>query len=179
MEFRRITTPADRDFQALFALYESSFPIHEQRTREKEEALLGNPACHTLALREQGAFAGLMALWEGDGFTYVEHFAVAPQLRGRGVGSRALAELTGRGRPVVLEIDPPVDEGSLRRRRFYQRLGFVENGFPHVHPPYRRGFSGHPLVVMTCPAAWQPAQYRAFAALLSEQVMADCGINER
>ena len=28
---------------------------------------------------------------------------------------------------MILEIDPPVDDISIRRRGFYERSGFVEN----------------------------------------------------
>ena len=77
MEWHPVTTPEDPDFEPLFRLYQSGFPLHEQRTREKEEAILAHPACRTLALRERGAFAGLLALWEGEDFTYVEHFIMA------------------------------------------------------------------------------------------------------
>lgn len=39
---------------------------------------------------------------------------------------RALALLAADGLPVILEIDPPVDAVSIRRKGFYQRCGFKE-----------------------------------------------------
>ena len=173
MEWHPVTTPEDPDFEPLFRLYQSGFPLHEQRTREKEEAILAHPACRTLALRERGAFAGLLALWEGEDFTYVEHFAIQPELRGSGLGGRVMEKLMGQGKPVVLEIDPPVDAISQRRKGFYQRCGFVENPYAHVHPPYHRGNAGHALVVMTYPRALSPEEYRAFVKMLRTRVMAD------
>ncbi len=56
-----------------------------------------------------------------------------------------------KGKTVLLEIDPPVDEISLRRETFYERCGYRANIHPHVHPPYRAGFPGHELVVMSRP----------------------------
>ena len=76
----------------------------------------------------------------------------------------------GRGKPVILEIDPPVDRVSIDRRHFYQRLGFVENGFAHVHPPYRAGYQGHRLVVMSRPAI-SAETYGLFADYLNHTVM--------
>ena len=118
-------------------------------------------------------FLGILLFWEAEGFRYVEHFATCPQLRGRGVGARALARLNGEGVPVVLEIDPPEDPVSRRRKGFYEGLGLVSNPWPHIHPPYRLEFSGHALEVMTFPGGWDEGQYRRFARYLDETVMAD------
>ena len=85
-----------------------------------------------------------------------------------------LAELCGQGIPVILEIDPPVDEISIRRQHFYERCGFAKNPFPHVHPPYRKGFRGHPLVVMSAPGALTQETYDRFAGYLQNTVMSDC-----
>ena len=43
LEFTRITAPDHPLFPRAFALYEQSFPIHEQRTREKQEKVLSHP----------------------------------------------------------------------------------------------------------------------------------------
>ena len=121
-------------------------------------------------------FLGILLFWESEGFRYVEHFATCPQLRGQGVGARALAQLNSEGIPVVLEIDPPRDEVSIRRQHFYERCGFFANTYRHVHPPYRAGYEGHPLVVMTCPAPASQEEYDRFAAYLGGTVMEDCKI---
>ena len=111
MEWRRITAPEDPDFERVFGLYQEGFPLHEQRIREKQEAVLNNPAYFCCSL------------WE--------------------------------------------------------RAGFSANPWPHVHPPYRSGFAGHELVVMTCPGSWDRVQYEAFAAFLKDTVMADCKYQNR
>lgn len=174
MEFERITAPDHPSFSRAFALYEKSFPIHEQRTRDKQEGVLSHPEYHYEVITEGDVFVGILLFWEYSGGRYVEHFAIEPGLRGQSYGSRALKALGERGAPIVLEIDPPVDEVSVRRKHFYEKLGFQENPFPHVHPPYRPGFRGHDLVVMTYPKAWSQKEYDTFAAYLGGTVMADC-----
>lgn len=67
-----------------------------------------------------------MLCWETETFIYVEHFFILPHLRGHACGSRALALLGGRGKTVILEIDPPADDVSLRRRGFYERAAFTK-----------------------------------------------------
>lgn len=72
---------------------------------------------------------------------------------------------------LILEIDPPVDELSRRRKGFYERCGFAENPYEHIHPPYHWGNSGHELVVMTWPGRISREEYSAFARYLHERVM--------
>lgn len=173
MDFLRLTNPADPRFDAAFALYQVSFPLHEQRTRAAQAARLSHPEyCYTL-LYEGDQFQGILLYWEGPGFRYVEHFATVPELRGRGIGAQALAQLNAQGVPVILEIDPPVDEISVRRQHFYERCGFVRNPFSHIHPPYRAGYAGHPLVVMSSPEPLTQEAYSRFAQYLGETVMED------
>ena len=70
-----------------------------------------------------------------------------------------------------LEIDPPIDDISLRRKGFYERAGYRENPFTHVHPPYREGFAGHPLVVMSYPRQLEREEYDRFYQYLCSVVM--------
>ena len=166
LEFTRITAPDHPLFPRAFALYEESFPIHEQRTREKQEKVLSHPDYRYEVILEGSSFVGILLYWEYRDGRYVEHFAIDPALRGQSYGSQALRALGARGRPIVLEIDQPVDPVSVRRQHFYEKLGFVSNPFPHVHPPYRPGFRGHDLVVMTFPRTWGEEGYAAFAGYL-------------
>lgn len=83
---------------------------------------MSHPEYHFDVIWEGETFVGILLHWEEEGFSYVEHFATDPALRGQGLGARALELLNSRGKSVVLEIDPPVDELSIRRKGFYQRL---------------------------------------------------------
>ena len=172
MEHIRIIAPGDPGFDWLYDLYMQSFPVHEQRLRERQEGVLGHPEYHCDLLCQGETRVGLLMWWAGPGFRYVEHFCVRPELRGRRYGAKALEELGRDGKTVVLEIDPPVDEIARRRQGFYQRCGFAVNPYPHVHPPYRPEYPGHELVVLSSPRALTPAEYGAFACYLSAVVMA-------
>ena len=172
MEHIRIIAPGDPGFDWLYDLYMQSFPVHEQRLRERQEGVLGHPEYHCDLLCQGETRVGLLMWWAGPGFRYVEHFCVRPELRGRRYGAKALEELGRDGKTVVLEIDPPVDEIARRRQGFYQRCGFAVNPYPHVHPPYRPEYPGHELVVLSSPRALTPAEYGAFACYLSAVVRA-------
>ena len=174
MEWRRLTQPEEPAFGRAMALYEASFPRHEQRLPDEQRAVLSHPEYHFTQLFDGAEFVGLLLYWEAEDFRYVEHFCVRPELRGRRYGAKALEELGRDGKTVVLEIDPPVDEISVRRQHFYERCGFSKNSFPHLHPPYRKGFQGHPLVVMSAPGALIQKAYDRFAGYLQNTVMSDC-----
>lgn len=171
MRFERLTDTHDERYNASRALYAVSFPYHEQRGDGAQAAALASADYRFELIYNGDAFVGLMLCWETEGFIYVEHFCTAPEIRGRGIGAAALSLLAQSGKKIILEIDPPVDEISRRRRNFYERAGFAENPFAHVHTPYHAGFSGHPLVVMSYPGALTEAEYRRFDDYLKNVVM--------
>lgn len=172
MEFRRLTAAAGDTYQKALALYQSSFPLHEQREAGSQRAIMGADAYHFDLILDGGVWAGILLYWDAGDFLYVEHFAILPQLRGHRYGQRALELLRAKGKTIILEIDPPADDLSIRRKGFYERAGFAANPFGHIHPPYRADFAGHPLVVMSCPQALTQAEYTAFAHYLADVVMA-------
>ena len=175
MDFIRLTDPPARNLRPPLPCTKSAFPSTSSAPARPRQPVCPTRSTVICLLYEGDQFQGILLYWEGPGFRYVEHFAIAPELRGGGVGARALAELCGQGIPVILEIDPPVDEISVRRQHFYERCGFSKNPFPHVHPPYRKGFQGHPLVVMVRPGGPDPRRpMTASRGTCKITVMSDC-----
>lgn len=173
MEFCRLVSSRDILFTESFSLYEISFPKHEQRPGDQQALLLSNPLYHFDAIADQGALAGILLYWEGSGYVYIEHFAIHPSRRGQAVGSKSLELFCRKHSRVVLEIDPPVDPVSIRRKGFYQRLGFQANAFSHKHPAYRKEFPPHELVVMSYPDLMTEEEYQTFHRELGEVFMGD------
>ena len=58
MDFIRLTDPAAPEFETAFALYEVSFPVHEQRTRPAQAARLSHPEYRYMLLYEGDQFQG-------------------------------------------------------------------------------------------------------------------------
>lgn len=153
-------------------LYATAFPVFEQRTGEQQEYAFSCSQYRLTAYTDNGQFIGFIAYWIFDTYIYIEHFAVDTVLRGKGYGSRILNDfVVGNPKTVLLEIDPVVDEVSAARLRFYRRCGFYENEFPHIHPPYRIGCSGHSLVVLSGGRKISGEEYDRFAEDLKVQVM--------
>lgn len=172
MKFVRLTSWEDFMFAEAMALYRKSFPSHEQRKDASQKAALNFEEYHFDLIYDEDIFVGIMLYWETNAFLYVEHFCVRPELRGKSYGQKALEELGKKRKTVILEIDPPTEEISIRRKGFYERAGYRENPFAHVHPPYHPENPGHPLVVMSFPNLLREAEYEAFNTYLKSRVMA-------
>ena len=87
---------------------------------------------------------GLLTTWHFEDFIYIEHFAIDPTLRSQGYGSEALkAFIHEHGKPIVLEAEPPTDAFSIRRIRFYERIGLTLYDFPYMQPAYTE--DSHPV----------------------------------
>jgi len=171
LEFLRIESAHHELFSEAMRLYSVSFPHHEQRKSAAQIEVLVDPEYYFYAVLCDGEFAGDMLCWISEDFVYVEHFCILESLRSKGVGSEALKKLCSEHSCVILEIDPPVDEISIRRKGFYERAGFFENTHKHAHPPYHSENAPHELVIMSSGSKISEEKYYAFAAYLKERVM--------
>ena len=157
-------------FDASFTLYESSFPPNERRTREDHLLALQDTDFLPLGAVEDGRLLADVFIWKTEAFVYLEHFAVQPSLRGQGTGSRILSQLLQEQRPLILEIEPPEDALTSRRKAFYERNGLQAQPYAHVQLPFQGGGPIVPLVIMA-DRALSPAQCRMFQRYLLERVI--------
>ena len=171
MDLQRITSPSHPFFEVAWRVYEQSFPKNERRTQEDHVRALCDPAFHACAAVENGQLLVIAFFWQTAEFTYLEHLAVSPAMRGTGCGTRVLqALLDETSAPLILEIEPPEDDVCRRRKHFYERLGLVMGDFPHWQFPYQPGTEGSPLCIMARPAISR-TQYDAFYRFLLEHVL--------
>lgn len=174
MEIVRLTTVDAVLYKAFREIYDISFPIFEQRTEQQQTDAFADSRYHLDCYtgNEPGRLQGFIAYWRFENYTYVEHFAIHPDERGKGLGGQILSNLIEQesGR-VLLEIDPVVDEISAARLRFYQSYGFVENSYAHIHPAYREEYPDHSLVVLSTEGMMSNAEYEVFASDLNLIVM--------
>ena len=76
---------------------------------------------YTQVVEVAGGCAGSVAMRPAHDGTWLEHFYLAPELQGRGIGSALLADLLG---PVRGDVRLNVLQGSPARR-LYERHGFT------------------------------------------------------
>ena len=158
-------------FDASFALYEASFPPNERRTRDDHLRALQDADFVPLGAVEDGRLLADVFLWKTDGFVYLEHFAVQLELRNCGVGGKILDRLLGdTQQPFLLEIEPPEDALTSRRKRFYERHGLQAQPYAHVQLPFQGGGPILPLVIMANRSI-TPEQCRTFQTYLLDRVV--------
>lgn len=179
MKFERITDFTDKNFISAFNLYTRSFPTYEQRTINDQKLALNESEYNYNIILVEEQFSGIMLYWENEEFIYIEHFAIRNDLRGKSYGTQALNFLKQKGKKIILEIDPPIDEISIKRKNFYEKNGFLMNPFYHIHPPYRLGIDGHNLTVVSYPETICPIIYDKFVTYLKDKIMNYSEYNQR
>ncbi|MFF6781327.1 GNAT family N-acetyltransferase [Streptomyces sp. NPDC012510] len=92
---------------------------HRVRQRFRD----GFDPSHTWIIEVGGGFAGCVALRPAPEAHWLEHFYLAPQLQGTGIGTAVLRHLLDRSEEPGLPIRLNVLQGSPARR-LYERHGF-------------------------------------------------------
>ena len=137
-------------FEQFYDLLEKSFPSDERRDYDKQKQLFDNARYTVYAKLDGDRLIGFLATWKLESSSYIEHFAVAPEYRNKGLGSRMLQETIGIvGSNLFLEVEPPENDLEKRRIAFYKRNGFIFNDFPYAHPAYGKDKNPVVLKIMT------------------------------
>ena len=152
IRLQRITT-ADADwYRFMEELMVQSFPPEEYRPLEQLRLYTDTKPTfyNNIVLESDDTPVGFFTYWDFGTFCYGEHFAIDPARRNGGYGKRALEELCRivHPRPIVLEVEMPVEEMAQRRINFYKRQGLVLWDKPYQQPPYRPGYPFLPMYIM-------------------------------
>ena len=145
-------------FEEVWEIMRDSFPVDERRDYVGQERLLQESHYRLYGWRQGGRLAAFIAVWEFTDFSFVEHFAVEQHHRNGGIGAKLLGELPGE-KPVILEVEPPVDDLPRRRIDFYARNGFAVNGYDYIQPAMSTEGKAIPLKIMSRPRALTPQEF--------------------
>ena len=168
--FERIQTAQHSYLDELLSLYRESFPPEERRITERLLGMLAEPQMYFSAIISGKEPAGLIIYWIFDGFVYLEHLAVSPAMRGKGIGEEALIILQQTGLPILLEVEIPLDSEGLKRMNFYHKCGFSTLKVPYVQPPYREGESTPDMMLFSDKADWEAEILTRFIGLFQTEV---------
>lgn len=172
MNIIRYTDPAAPGYSELWKLYLSAFPEWERRPECEHINCLGDSDFNCCGLFDGDTFVGLMIWWQtSTGHAYVDYLAIRGELRGKNHGGTALDAFTAQHSAVILDIEPPVDAPTIRRRRFYERHGFVWNDYAFIHPAYKLRGGDARLDLMSRPGALEPAEIESFERWLTGKVV--------
>jgi len=125
------------ELESIRGLYCEAFPPEERREFDDLKQLVFGVECVVnQIITANSKVAGFCVYWIFDEFVYVEHFAVFPGLRGRGIGEGTLSVLREKFKVLILETELPMNEISQRRIKFYKRNGFHLLNLHYVQPSY-------------------------------------------
>lgn len=152
-----ITSLAHDHLPFVQQLYETAFPPEERRVFSSiafTPAQAGAEATMQLLLAQDATLApvAFAFVWDFKYFRFIEHLATAPEYRGKGYGNYFMQLLQPAGKPCLLEAEPPHDEQSERRIRFYNRLGFTQSSISYLQPPYHTGGAALPMLLLANPS---------------------------
>lgn len=96
------------------------YDAHRVRQRFRDSFVPG----HALIIEVDGVFAGCVAVRPAEDGRWIEHFFLAPELQGRGLGSAVLQLLLEQTDADGVPVRLNVLQGSAAQR-LYERHGFV------------------------------------------------------
>lgn len=155
LKFQEITAGDRAALDFIRTNYVAAFPAVERRPWDEYGQLLRQqPAYRLELLRSDARPVGFFSSWRLADFTFIEHFAVAAEHRGCGLGSLALKGFIARcPGQLILEVEPPATSPAARRRiAFYQRAGFDLEAGEYLQPAYVAGGAAVRLKLMSFPA---------------------------
>ncbi|ASB50723.1 GNAT family N-acetyltransferase [Alkalitalea saponilacus] len=138
-------------FNQFWSIMVESFPESERKLRE-DYAIQLKTKLFAIKLfhDESDDLKGFIGWWQLKKHRFVEHFAVSSKFRNQGLGNIIFREfLNENTHPVVLEVEPPIEEMAIRRIGFYERLGFLLHPYSYFQPPYHKEHSPLALQLMT------------------------------
>ncbi len=174
MEFLQIKQSDTHRWNKVWKLYEESFPLAERRKIDDHLRACADPQFFPLSAWEGNELIGFLFFWEWDSYRYLEYLAVAPELRGQSYGSQMLRYLRDTEHTIILEIDPLINELSVRRLQFYERAGFTLTPYRFVHLPYRLEAQPQELLILSYPKMITKEQHNDFLRFIDEKVILFC-----
>ncbi|MEG0457490.1 MAG: GNAT family N-acetyltransferase [Oscillospiraceae bacterium] len=162
---------SQENYNDIYNLFENSFPENERRSRKNQEKLINNNYYNILtAIDEKNELLGFMFFWNFNDFIYVEHFAINTEKRNMGLGGKFLDYLKQNYNNIILEVEHPLEEMSIRRIGFYERCGFFINEYDYIQPAMQKGLKPLPLKIMSYPAKINNEFYKKVEKLLHNVV---------
>lgn len=97
------------DWDAEIQLEVSGFGMSEKQAEEMQRMISENSSDQKLMIEVEGRIAGKMRISELNGEAWIYGFAIYPELRGKGIGRKALSKVVKmeqqKGLPVFLEVE--------------------------------------------------------------------------
>ncbi len=163
LELARIKGTTSPFFDDAWALFLEAFPLSEQRSYEEHIRAMQNEKFHCMAYIENEKVQAIMFYWNLENFIFIEYFAIDSKNRGKGLGTKILEDFALSAQKILLlEIEEIIDEKTLKRWNFYEKLGFEKYEKIYMHPPYRKDFPSFALHILTYKHELTESEYNLF-----------------
>lgn len=141
-------------------LFEEAFPEqerppfstirHRMDAAHEAKSATGAGKFHFLVAENGDDPVGILTYWTFDDLVYIEHFAIAEELRNQGLGKAVFLNfLSQQQDQVVLEVELPNTEEADHRVEFYASMGFFQNPQEYVQPSYHHDNRTVPMIIMS------------------------------
>lgn len=107
-------------------LYLSAFPKEERFPFWLLEECSKEKNSDLCAILDDDKFVGMSYIVNCGDAHYLMYLAVEPNLRNLKYGSKILIDFKEKYGTLLLSVDEPIDEISIRRKNFYLRNGFYD-----------------------------------------------------
>ena len=160
------------NFDEIYDLMEEAFPESEYRTYENQKKLFEKKEYKIITEKnDTGKVIAFLAYWNFKDFCFIEHIAVSSKCRGGGIGSKIMRRfIESANMPIILEIEPPIDEISNKRRSFYEKLGFKFCEYEYFQMPLRENTKPMRLNIMSYPSLISKIDFERFKKIIYENV---------
>jgi hypothetical protein len=147
-----------------------SFPPEERRNTSDLTRMLNSREMYFSAILVEEVVVGFVVFWKFNGFLYIEHLAIYPCHRKKGIDGAVLKQLQKEGNPILLEVEIPFDEASTQRVIFYQNSGFSSLPVYYNQTPYREGESLVPMFLFSDRSDWEAEILRSSIDFFQDRV---------
>ncbi len=153
MILSKVTLENKSDLEFVEKLYIESFPANERRPVLELHHVMQDDNRFTvyLLINEEDVRSGFITIWNFGSFLFLEHFAISPEQRNGGAGTKSIEALFAQTTlPLVGEIElPESSDFAARRYKFYKKNGFDIWDLEYSQPPYIEGFDDIPMKILT------------------------------
>lgn len=157
--------------QALKGIYLDAFPADERRDWQELMILTRQVQFHLYGIISYHEPVGLITVWKWPELSFIEHFAIAASMQGKGIGSEVLKKLMKEIHPpIILETEQPTTEAAIRRVAFYARLGFHVCTEAYYQPPYANDKKMVKMHLMSYPHKITTSEFTTIRAKLYKEV---------
>lgn len=145
------------DYPNFLSLYNATFPHNQRRLYEDEKHLdnfikMKGGKFHAFSAVDGDLYLGFLSYWTFEGYTYIEHFALDPEVRGKNLGRLMLNHLFKEVSPnVLVEVEKDDTPEAKGRIEFYEKNDFrIREEINYTQPSYGgKGQTSVPMLLMT------------------------------